>query len=389
MKLTEPWSKKHKAVTKHGGLPHNLSNSFAQPLTMGELLRLTRARGDEALLALYEDHDLGYTPNGGSRDLREAVAELYGPSVGADDVVVFTGAQVALQTAALALVDETAHAIAFAPGYQSVLEAPVHAGAAVTSIPLSPANGWAVDVAAVRAAIRPNTRYMVLNQPYNPAGTLLPKDVFAALVELAREHGIWVLCDEVYRLLEHDADDRLPAMADAYERGLSCVTMSKPWGAGGATIGWLAFRDPTLRQRLLDAQYFGTACPSRASEIQALMVLRASDAILEKNLAIIRENVALVDAFVAKYADHFEWVRPRAGAIGFVKFKGPLTSTELGDELAGAGISVKPAYCFTADADIPEAHDGFRVGFGEAKMPAALEALAAFVEARFVKSGVV
>ena len=160
MKLTEPWSKKHKAVTKHGGLPHNLSNSFAQPLTMGELLRLTRARGDAALLALYEDHDLGYTPNGGSRDLREAVAELYGPSVGADGVVVFTGAQVALQTAALALVDETAHAIAFAPGYQSVLEAPVHAGAAVTSIPLSPANGWAVDVAAVRAAIRPNTRYM-------------------------------------------------------------------------------------------------------------------------------------------------------------------------------------------------------------------------------------
>lgn len=50
---------------------------------------------------------------------------------------------------------------------------------------------------------------------------------------------------------------------------------------------------------------------------------------------------------------------------------------------------MKPAYCFTADATIPEAHDGFRVGFGEAKMPAALEALAAFVEARFVKSGVV
>jgi len=105
-------------------------------------------------------------------------------------------------------------------------------------------------------------------------------------------------------------------MADAYERGLSCVTMSKPWGAGGATIGWLAFRDPTLRQRLLDAQYFGTACPSRASEIQALMVLRASDAILEKNLAIIRENVTLVDAFVAKYADHFEWVRPQRPAAG-------------------------------------------------------------------------
>ena len=135
-----------------------------------------------------------------------------------------------------------------------------------------------------------------------------------------------------------------------------------------------------LRERLLDAQYFGTACPSRASELQATMVLRASDAILAKNLEIIRANVRLVDDFMAKHADLFEWIRPRAGAIGFVRFKGHLSSTDLGDDLAEAGISVKPAYCFTADADPDPDHDLFRVGFGEAKMPAALAALDALAD---------
>ena len=59
----------------------------------------------------------------------------------------------------------------------------------------------------------------------------------AELVALAEEHGIYILSDEVY-LLEHDPNDRLPAMADAYQRGLSCVTLSKPWGAcGGPLVG--------------------------------------------------------------------------------------------------------------------------------------------------------
>jgi hypothetical protein len=74
----------------------------------------------------------------------------------------------------------------------------------------------------------------------------------------------------------------------------------------------------------VDVQYFSTACPSRASEIQALMVLRGSDTILAKNLPIIRNNLERLDAFMARYPDLFSWVRPRAGAIAFLKFKGPL-----------------------------------------------------------------
>ena len=196
-----------------GGVPYSLSNSFAQPLSHRELVALSEARGDHALVEAYGDHSLGYTPNGGSLDLREEIARLYGDRIEAGNILVFTGAQVALQTAALALAADS-HTIVFIPGYQSTVEAAVHAGGEVTKLRLRPENGWQIDPAEVKAALRPNTRYMVINEPYNPAGTLMAPQLQAELVAIAAAHGIRIMSDEVYRLLEHDEGDRLPAMAD-------------------------------------------------------------------------------------------------------------------------------------------------------------------------------
>mmetsp|Transcript_5818 Transcript_5818/g.17190 ORF Transcript_5818/g.17190 Transcript_5818/m.17190 type:complete len:388 (-) Transcript_5818:8-1171(-) len=377
--LTLPWSKRHKAVTKNdqAGLAYNLSNSFAQPTSMAELEELARARGDGATVDDYRTHHLGYAPNGGSRDVREAVSAAY-ERCAPEDVLITSGGQVALQTACFALLDAAAHAIVFSPSYQSCQEAPAHAGAEVTKIRLKAADGWAVDVGAVEAACRPNTRMILLNQPWNPAGTLMPKADQLRLIEVARERGIHVLCDEVYRLLEHDPADRLPAMADAYELGLSVVALSKPFGAGGTSLGWLATRDAATRQRCVDAQYFGTACAPRAAELQACLVLRARDFLLERNLEIIRANVALAAAFVARNSDLFSWTPPRAGAVGFLRFDGPCDSAELGEALAREGISVKPAYCFSQEAE-DDIAQYFRIGFGERKVPEALAALEAFV----------
>ena len=107
------------------------------------------------------------------------------------------------------------------------------------------------------------------------------------------------------------------------------------------------------------------------------MVLRASEQILSRNLTIIRRNLQLLEAFVTRYSDLFEWVRPTAGAIAFLRFKGPWTSNELGERLAAVGIGIKPAYCFT-DVVTPS-NDFFRVGYGEESTKKALQALAAFV----------
>lgn len=371
-----PWSKKHKKVT--GGLPYSFSNSFSEPLTSEELINYSLARGDDDLVKEFYSHALDYTPNGGSLDLREEVAGFYGTDIGPENILIFAGGQVALQTAAYALLDNQSHSIVFTPGYQSVLQAPEHAHSTTSKIQLYARNQWQIYPAEVEAAIQSNTRYIVLNEPYNPAGTIMKADIHRELVELARKHDITILCDEAYRLLEHDKNTRLPAMADAYEKGISACTMAKPWGGCGITIGWLALQDLDLKQTLVDIQYFGTACPARASEIQAIMTLRASDRILKKNLRIIESNLQLLDQFMDRYPEHFEWVRPTASTVAFVKFKGPFSSEELGDQLATVGISMKPAYCFTED--VGEYSSYFRIGFGEKVMPESLEALTRFVE---------
>lgn len=85
-----------------GGLPFSLSNSFAEPLSNKELIERSLARGDQKIVDEYHDHSLEYTPNGGSLDVREEIANLYGSKITADNIVVFAGGQVALQTAAIA-----------------------------------------------------------------------------------------------------------------------------------------------------------------------------------------------------------------------------------------------------------------------------------------------
>lgn len=422
-----PWSKQHKRDFQ--GAKHSLSNSFAQPLDMTELVAYykqavkdstkDKTATTQTLVNEYHQHALVYTANGGSRDLKQAIADLYNhhqnqdgntaapvatTRMTADDILVTPGGQVAVQMAAQAVMmtkktnddadadaDAQPHAIVFTPGYQSVVESATWFGSnvAVTQIQRTPSNDWKINVQDVRDAIRPNnqTRYLVLNEPYNPVGTLMDRATQQALIDLCREHSIVILCDEVYRLLEHDDDQhnnskiRLPAICQAYERGISVVTMSKPWGACGVTVGWLACRDADLLDKLWNVQYFGTACLSRASEIQAIMVCRASHLILRDRLSIIRHNKALLqDVIEHRYPDLLAWTRPTAGAIAFVEFKGPLTSAALGDILAQRGISIKPAYCFVQEPVPLHLASYFRVGFGERQMPAALEAFCAVLE---------
>jgi len=182
MTYREPWSKRHKSVTATALF--NLSNSFAEPLTSEELINLSLDRGDLDIVEQYNKHSLIYTPSGGSLDLREEIAGFYGPDIKAENIVVFPGAQVALQSAASALLDKDCHSIVFTPSYQSVQEAPVRAGSQVTRIRLHPQTNWQVNPEAVESAVQKNTKYIVINEPYNPTGTLMSHNVQQQLKDM-------------------------------------------------------------------------------------------------------------------------------------------------------------------------------------------------------------
>jgi Aminotransferase class I and II len=168
----------------------------------------------------WDDLRLGYTDSAGQPALRDAIAKLY-ERVSPDEVLVFAGAEEAIFTLHNVLVGPGDHAVVVRPAYQSLSEVARATGAEVTRVELRETSGWRLDPEEVRAALRPNTRLILINEPHNPTGSLMDRPTFDRLIELAAEAGARLVVDEVYRFLEFDPADQLPAGADALPRGVS------------------------------------------------------------------------------------------------------------------------------------------------------------------------
>jgi aspartate/methionine/tyrosine aminotransferase len=332
-----------------------LSSSDCESRTVAELLTFE----PDAERRLHETW-CGYTESPGSAELREAIAALY-ERAGADDVIVCSCAEEGIFLLNHALLAAGDHVIVETPCYESALELARSTGAAVSEWRRTFANGWAHDLDALRAALSPRTRMLYVNQPHNPTGTLMQRTTFEAVAELAAEHGLVLFSDEVYRELEHDPGDRLPAACDLLPAGVSLGSISKSYGLPGLRLGWLVTRDRGLRERLL-------ALKSAPSEVLTALGLRHRERLLERNLELVARNLALVEQFLARHADSFRWVRPTASPIGFPRVTGLGDVDALCARLARAGVLLLPGSVY----DVP---DSVRVGFGRANLPEALDVL--------------
>lgn len=342
--------------------PHLLCSSDIEGCAMGELLALA----DEECRELWQRLTLGYTEAPGHPLLRAAIAGLY-HDVAPEQVYTFAGAEEAIYALMQARLQPGDHAVVTWPGYQSLYEAARAAGAEVTLLPLAAADAWALDLDALRAALRPNTRLIAVNFPHNPTGALPERATFEALLQIAEQAGATLLSDEVYRLLEYDPADRLPAAVERSARAVSLGVMSKAFGLAGLRVGWLATRDQALLERVAAFKDYLSICNSAPSEVLALIALRARAQILERSHTILRANLDLLDRFFAAWPGVLRWSRPRAGSIAFphIQIGRPvaLVAQEL---LAQEGVLILPADVY----DFPGDH--FRLGFGRRDLPAAL-----------------
>jgi aspartate/methionine/tyrosine aminotransferase len=332
---------------------------------MSELLALA----DEDGRRRWDSLRLGYTESPGDPALRAAIAELY-ERVSADEVLVFAGAEEAIFALHNVLLGPGDHAIVVRPAYQSLAEVARAAGAEVTRVELREADGWRLDVDEVRRALRPNTRLILVNEPHNPTGSLSNRATFDRLIALAAESGARLVVDEVYRFLEFDPADRLPAGADISPTGVSIGVMSKSFALAGLRIGWVATRDRDLLARLAAFKDYTTICSSAPAEVLALIALRARNTVLARNRAIVEANMPLLDAFFEKWAGTFEWVRPRSGSIGFPRLLGDTPIDAFAEDLVReTGTLILPGTVFA------DTGNHFRIGYGRTNMPEALARL--------------
>ena len=350
---------------------YHMTASDMQTLSLKELLALASAEDR----AIWEELPLHYIEPTGSPALRNAIASTY-KGVAPEDVLAFAGAEEGIFCAMHALLTKDDHAIVVTPNYQSAEELPL-ALCAVSGVALDPDNNWSLDLAKMKAAIRPNTELISINFPHNPTGKVLDRATFDGLVALCRQHGIWLFSDEVYRGLERRAEIRLPAAIEAYEQGLSLGVMSKAYGLPGLRVGWIASRDRDLLYKMERVKHYLSICNANPSEHLAVIALKAGDKIMARNRALIAENLKATEAFFADFPDLFDWHDGDGGCIAFLRYKGKDgVENFCRDLVEKSGIVLLPASLYrSALAETPQ--DRFRIGFGRTYIPEGLAAMRA------------
>ncbi|HEY0806278.1 MAG TPA: pyridoxal phosphate-dependent aminotransferase [Pseudonocardiaceae bacterium] len=187
-----------------------------------------------------------YPPGPGQPELRAAVAEhrrRYGTDYDPDrEVLITVGATEAIAAALLALVGPGDEVIIIEPYYDSYAAAVALAGAIRRTVSLreDESGRFALDVAALRAAVTPATRAILVNSPHNPTGTVFTHGELAAIARLCVAHDLIAITDEVYEHLVYDGREHIPlaTLPGMAERTVTVSSAGKTFNCTGWKIGW-------------------------------------------------------------------------------------------------------------------------------------------------------
>ncbi|HEX4712498.1 aminotransferase [Phenylobacterium sp.] len=218
-----------------------------------------RSKAADAVLNGYNQ----YPPMAGLPELRQAVAAHYARAQGLDldwasEVTVTSGATEALAAAFLALIEPGDEVVVFQPFYDAYLPVIRLAGGVPKLVSLQPPR-WRFDRAMLEAAFTERTRLVVLNNPNNPAGTVLPDEDLALLAEFCVAHDVTAICDEVWEQVVFGAARHRPLIAfpGMRERCVKIGSAGKMFGLTGWKVGFLCAA-PELTHSLARAHQFLT-----------------------------------------------------------------------------------------------------------------------------------
>lgn len=204
---------------------------------------------------------------------------------------------------------------------------PKQLGAEVDLWKAKPENNWIPSIEDLKNLIKPNTKLLILNNPNNPTGAILKKSFLQQIIDVAAEHNIAILSDEVYRPIFHSInplDPEFPPsiLSMGYKKVIATGSMSKAYALAGIRVGWIASRDPEIIEKIAEARHYTTISVSQLDEQVAAYALDPNTvhSLLARNIQLAKTNLALLERFVLKNDDACEWVKPLAGTTAFVRF---------------------------------------------------------------------
>ncbi len=337
---------------------YNLGDSGAHPLSLKDILS-----DDEIakLLAL----SLSYGNTKGSNELRNAIATKYGCT--SDEILVTNGTAEANFFAAFALLEPGDEFIYVVPNYLQLQGLAECFGAKVL---LAQFDSAIEDIAN---HLSPKTKMIAFCNPNNPTGQNMSETDIAAIISLARSVNAYLLVDEVYRE-EGIFGDIHTSIYGQYEKTIINSSLSKAFGLPGLRLGWTIGPKDYLEQVSIRKDYT-TIAPNIMSDYIATCLLSNKTKylkILAKNQATLQQSYQVFENWAQQFKDIFEWKRPEAGAMVYIKYSLPIASKDLMQKI----LQDKNILIVAGDDYDMENHIRIGLGIETNKLKIALEKIA-------------
>lgn len=325
------------------GARFNIAETCVDSVSLDELFSLTGQNRD-AFLHAFSARRLTYGSIEGAPAFKEGVCKLY-KTVSPEHIVPTHGAAGANHHIFYSLLEPGDRVVSIMPTYQQLYSIPESFGADVQLLHLRQENDYLPDLDELRRLVTPETKMICINNPNNPTGALMSTELLREIVEIAKSVGAYILCDEVYRHLTQTGE-WCESIADLYDKGVSVSSMSKVFSLAGLRLGWIATRDMDVVKACLSHRDYDLISCGMFDEAVAAVALEHSEKLLERNRAIVRENLAILDAWV-KSEPALTYTKPMAGTTALVYYNYDVPSYEFCERMyRETGAFVTPGDCF-------------------------------------------
>jgi aspartate/methionine/tyrosine aminotransferase len=245
-----------------------------------------------------------------------------------DNILITPGAIAANYLVFYSLLGKGDHVICHYPTYQQLYSVPESLGAEVDLWKSDPNNKWLPNFEELESLVKDNTKMIILNNPQNPTGAVLPKSLLLKIIALAESKNITILSDEVYRPLFHgitpmDTDFPPSILSLGYTNTIATGSLSKAYSLAGIRVGWIASRNRDFIEQCQIARDYTTLSVSKIDQKVAEFAL-SSDTVhglLGRNIQLAKANLEILDRFVLKHDEYCSYTKPVAGTTAFVKFE--------------------------------------------------------------------
>ncbi|HIM45806.1 MAG TPA: aminotransferase class I/II-fold pyridoxal phosphate-dependent enzyme [Alphaproteobacteria bacterium] len=311
-----------------------------------------------AVQALAEDKTF-YVPNSGVPELRQAIAEymttLYGRPVEMDRITATTSGMHGIMLAYQTILDPGDTVVIVGPIWPNAVHAAEVLSARVRVAALREVDGkWTIDLDALFDALN-GAKALFINSPNNPTGWMAERAELEAIFAFCRDHGIWMVCDDVYARLVYDGRTLAPSvaqMAEPDDRVIVINSFSKNWNMTGWRLGWIT-APPDLLQTLAKLTEYNIAGPPTFVQHAGIVALRDGEAHVAQSRAAFEERRDLVFRRLSSL-NRIGMAKPKGAFYAFFSVEGEANSLAFAKRiLHDAGVGLAPG---TAFGDVGEGY---------------------------------